>query len=114
MRSQEKATFTKNKADTEEGLDGVKMALKVLREYYAQEGKAHSAAEGSSSSIVGLLEVVESDFSRGLAEMTAAEENAQTIYDRESYANKIDKTMKEKDVTYKTKESVGLDKQVTV
>jgi len=113
LRAEEKATFQFNSAETKQGLEGVKMALKVLREYYAQDGKDHSAAEGSATSIVGLLEVVESDFSRGLAEMTATEENAQTTYDRESYSNKIEKTMKEKDVDYKTKESVDLDKRVT-
>merc|ERR1712151_177194 len=95
----------------EQGLEGVKLALKVLREYYAQD-KAHAAAEGAGANIIGLLEVVESDFSKGLAEMTAAEESAQATYDTETKENEIEKTTKDQDVAYKTKESAGLDKAV--
>jgi len=110
FRQEEKATYTKNKAEMEQGLDGVKMALKVLREYYSKEDKDHAAAEGSASGIVGLLEVVESDFSKGLAEMTATEESAQVAYDAATKENEIETAMKKKDVEYKTKESASLDK----
>jgi len=111
MRQQENKDYTKNKADMQQGLEGVKIALKVLREYYAQD-KAHAAAEGAGANIIGLLEVVESDFSKGLAEMTAAEESAQATYDTETKENEIEKTTKDQDVAYKTKESTGLDKAV--
>merc|ERR1719297_736291 len=87
------------------------MALKVLREYYASS-KAHSAAEGAGANVIGLLEVVESDFSKGLAEMTATEDSAQSAYDTETQENEIEKVTKEKDVEYKAKESTGLDKAV--
>eukprot|EP00928_Gymnodinium_smaydae_P023690 TRINITY_DN1944_c1_g1_i1.p1 TRINITY_DN1944_c1_g1~~TRINITY_DN1944_c1_g1_i1.p1 ORF type:complete len:721 (+),score=275.94 TRINITY_DN1944_c1_g1_i1:76-2163(+) len=112
MRSEEKATFVKNKADTEQGLEGVKMALKILREYYAQGDKAHAAAEGAATSIVGLLEVVESDFSKALAEMTTAEETAAVSYEQTSQENRVLKATKEKDVQYKAKEAADLDKAV--
>jgi len=111
MRKQENTDYVKNKADIEQGLAGVKLALKVLREYYALE-KAHAAAEGGGASIIGLLEVVESDFSKGLAEMTATEESAQTTYETETKEHEIEKATKDKDVEYKTKESTGLDKAV--
>eukprot|EP00929_Paragymnodinium_shiwhaense_P034810 TRINITY_DN1889_c0_g2_i2.p1 TRINITY_DN1889_c0_g2~~TRINITY_DN1889_c0_g2_i2.p1 ORF type:complete len:712 (-),score=302.32 TRINITY_DN1889_c0_g2_i2:140-2203(-) len=110
FRQEEKATFQKNKAEMEDGLEGIKMALKVLREYYAQADKAHGAAEGSASGIVGLLEVVESDFSKGLAEMTATEDSAESAYVAATKENELERTMKEKDVEYKTKESAELDK----
>merc|ERR1719242_1958085 len=97
MRQQENKDYVQNKADMEQGLEGVKLALKVLREYYAQE-KAHAAAEGGGASIIGLLEVVESDFSKGLAEMTATEESAQTSYETETKENEIEKAAKDKDV----------------
>merc|ERR1719215_1910201 len=74
MRAEEKETYASNKADMEQGLQGVRLALKVLKEYYAKEDEAHAAAEGAGAGIIGLLEVVESDFTKGLAEMTAAEE----------------------------------------
>lgn len=60
--------------EIEQGLKGIKMALKVLREYYAKGDKAHDADEGAGSGIIGLLEVVESDFTKGLSEMTSDED----------------------------------------
>eukprot|EP00448_Togula_jolla_P013942 CAMPEP_0170579020 /NCGR_PEP_ID=MMETSP0224-20130122/5765_1 /TAXON_ID=285029 /ORGANISM="Togula jolla, Strain CCCM 725" /LENGTH=716 /DNA_ID=CAMNT_0010902025 /DNA_START=46 /DNA_END=2192 /DNA_ORIENTATION=+ len=112
MRATEKETFVSNKADMEQGLEGVKLALKVLREYYAKAAKAHEAEGGASTGIIGTLEVVESDFSKGLAEMIAIEESAASSYDTESKENAIEKVTKEQDVTYKTKESASLDKAV--
>ena len=56
-----------------------------------------------------MLEVAESDFSKGLTEMNAAEETAQNTYDQESKEDEIEKTTKNQDVKYKTKESIGLD-----
>jgi chromosome segregation ATPase len=111
MRHEENKDFVSNKADMQQGLEGVKLALKILREYYASS-KSHAAADGAGSNVIGLLEVVESDFSKGLAEMTAAEDSAQASYETESKENEIEKTAKEQDVAYKTKESVGLDKAV--
>jgi chromosome segregation ATPase len=112
MRQEEKATFTHDSAETKEGLEGVKAALKVLRDYYAQDA-AHGSAGGAATGIVGLLEVVESDFSKALAEMTSIEENSAATYEADSQENEIDKTMKTKDAEYKTAEAAGLDKAVT-
>jgi prefoldin subunit 5 len=112
MRQEEKATFTKNKADMEQGLEGVKMALKVLREYYATEDKAHDSADGASTTIIGLLEVVESDFSKSLAEMTATEANSEASYDQQTKENSIAKVTKEQDVKYKSKEISELSKSL--
>jgi len=113
IRGEEKAAFDTNSAEMEQGLDGVKMALKVLNEYYAKSDKSHSSAEGASTGIIGLLEVVESDFSKGLAEMKAGEESATGAYELETKENEITKVTKEQDVKYKTKESAGLDKAVS-
>mmetsp|Transcript_4080 Transcript_4080/g.11917 ORF Transcript_4080/g.11917 Transcript_4080/m.11917 type:complete len:695 (-) Transcript_4080:97-2181(-) len=112
LRSEEKKDFAKSKADLEQGLEGVKIALKVLREYYAKSGKAHSAAEGAGSSIVGMLEVVESDISQSLAGLVATEENSQSSYVAESKENEIEKSSKEQDAKYKAKEAADLDKSV--
>jgi chromosome segregation ATPase len=110
FRHEENSAFKTNKAEVEEGLGGVKTALKVLRDYYAK-GDA-TAATGAATGIIGLLEVVESDFSKGLAEMTSVEENAQATYDAATKENAITKATKDQDVKYKTKESVSLDKAV--
>jgi chromosome segregation ATPase len=110
MRAEENAAFLHNKAETEEGLQGVKMALQILRDYYAQDNSAHGAADGAAGGILGLLEVVESDFTRGLAEMVAAEASALAEYVAQTKANQIEQATKEQDVKYKNRESAGLDK----
>merc|ERR1719453_1487527 len=84
IRSEEKAAFEVNSAEMKKGVEGVQMALKVLNEYYAKADKAHGSADGAGSGIIGLLEVCESDFSKGLAEMTATEDAAVSEYDRTS------------------------------
>merc|ERR1719409_2201066 len=79
LREEENAAYQKNSAEMELGIEGVKKALKVLRDYYAQDA-SHGAAEGAGSSIIGLLEVCESDFTKGLTEMTAEEQTAAADY----------------------------------
>merc|ERR1711933_387032 len=109
IRLEEKEAYTKAKAEMEAGIKGVQLALKVLRDYYAKD-KAHAADEGGGAGIIGLLEVVESDFSKGLIEMTSTEEAAQASYDQETKENEIEKVTKEQDIKYKTEEATGLDK----
>merc|ERR1719478_343947 len=111
IRSEEHALFTQTKSDTSKGLEGVKLALKVLREYYAQD-KAHAAAEGAGAGIIGLLEVCEADFSKALAEAETAEAAAVAAFDKETKENEIEKVTKEQDVKYKTQEFKGLDKAI--
>jgi len=110
IRQAEKAAFDQSKADLDKGLAGVKAALKILTEYYAKDGKAHEAAEGAGGGIITLLEVVEADFSKNLAQITSDEETAIAEYEQVSKENEIEKTTKEQDVRYKNKESKDLDK----
>merc|ERR1719502_89793 len=110
LRAEEKEAYEVNSAEMSKGIKGVQVALKVLNEYYAKEGKDHGAAEGAGEGIIGLLEVVESDFTKGLAEMTAAEESAAAEYDQMTKENEITKASKMQSVKYKTQESKGLDK----
>merc|ERR1719487_1123702 len=131
MRADENAAFKLAVADLEAGLNGVRMALKILRDYYAKGEESgediaalmqvkqpepptgHQKAEGSASGIIGILEVAESDFARNLAEEKANEEAAQDDYDKTTQENKITKATKEQDVKYKTKEKAGLEKFVS-
>merc|ERR1719263_636487 len=109
LRQKEKELFDASKPEMEAGIEGVKMALKILREYYAKEDKAHAAAEGAGGSIIGILEVVEADFTKGLAEMIANEEAAAKAYEEQTHENEIERTMKEQDVKYKTKSELEGD-----
>jgi chromosome segregation ATPase len=128
-RTDEHAAFVQAEADLKQGIEGVDKALEVLREYYGsgaafvqssvtsmmqQPAKptTHSADGGAGGSIIGMLEVCVSDFSKSLAEETVAEDEAQAEYEKMTQENKISKTTKEQDVKYKTSEAKGLDKAI--
>merc|ERR1719198_1618000 len=99
----------------------------MLREYYSKDKgdpalldmgevdsqpsppETHSSADGAASGIISMLEVIESDFSKALAETEVQESTAQTEYDQTSQENKITKQMKEQDVKYKGQEKKRLD-----
>merc|ERR1719482_2511957 len=106
IRAEEKTAWADAKADYESGIEGVGMALKVLRDYYAEKEESfvqakHDKATGAAS---GMLEVVESDFTKSLAEGTAKENMAQEEYEKLTQDNKIATTEKETAVKYKTKD----------
>merc|ERR550514_2634617 len=110
LRAEEKALYDQQKPELEMGLKGVKLALKILNDYFA---KSASASEGAGSGIIGMLEVIESDFSKSLAEITAEEEMASTTYKRETQENEVEKAMKENSVKHLTRQAAGLDKSVS-
>merc|ERR1719162_342225 len=101
IRADEKAVFDKNHPEMEQGLKGVKLALKILNDYYAKADKSHGSSEGAGSGIVGMLEVIESDFTKGISEMVAGEQTAAATFERETKENAVDKTT----------EAAGLDKK---
>ena len=111
LRAEEAEAYKTNRAELEQGLEGVKLALKVLSDYYDSDA-SHNAAEGAGSSIIGLLEVVESDLEKEFAEVIATEEMAAATYEKETKENTIDKAAKGQDVKYKTKEADELDAAV--
>merc|ERR1719198_209537 len=130
MRSEENADYKQAKADLEAGIGGVEKALTVLRDYYGgaasmlQDSDSawsmqpappakHSKSSGAGGGIIDILEVCESDFSKDLAKTESSEADAQDAYDKQTQENKIQKTMKEQDVKYKTQEFKSLDKEIT-
>eukprot|EP00811_Abedinium_folium_P035688 NODE_8461_length_1494_cov_7.685443.p1 GENE.NODE_8461_length_1494_cov_7.685443~~NODE_8461_length_1494_cov_7.685443.p1 ORF type:complete len:390 (-),score=153.31 NODE_8461_length_1494_cov_7.685443:324-1370(-) len=108
IRKMEHEQFLKDKADLEQGIEGVKVALKVLREYYDSADKDHDAATGSGSGIIGMLEVIEADFASSFGEMMSQETTAQADYERGTQENTVEKTAKDQDVAYKMKAVTSL------
>jgi len=117
LRESEHSEFVKSEADFKQGLDGVRYALKVLREYYSKQGASaalvqqpavgtHSASTDSASGIIGLLEVAESDFARSLAESRANEEDSQNEYDTTTQDNR-ELTASKKAATSGKQDEVG-------
>jgi hypothetical protein len=136
IRREQNAEYKQAKSDLELGLAGVRKALGVLREYYGGSAAAsaallqgsdgfdammqqpsmpqkHSKADGAGGSIIGMLEVVESDFAKDLATEETVEADAAAEYEKVSMTNRVSKTMMEQDVKYKTKEFKGLDKTIS-
>merc|ERR1719454_2688727 len=72
----------------------------------------HVKATGAGSSIIGILEVVESDFATNLAKEESAEADAEAEYEKMTQENAVTKTLKDQDVKYKTQEFTGLDKKI--
>merc|ERR1740130_897764 len=112
LRAEEKAAFDKNSAEMKQGIEGVKKALQVLKDYYAKGDAQGASSEGVGNGIIGLLEVCESDFTKGLTEMTADEESAAADYEAYAKEDEIANVQKAADVKYKTKDAAGLDKNV--
>jgi len=114
IRAAEAAAWKEAKADYESGVEGVGMALQVLRDYYAEKeesliqqpapGATHTKATGAATGIIGMLEVIESDFTKSLADGTAAEAMAVEAYEKLTQDNKIATTEKSTAVEYKTKD----------
>merc|ERR1719375_2878412 len=131
VREETHKAFVEAKADLEEGLEGIRGALSVLREYYQADAALlqqagglgafmqqpapptkHEKASGAGGGIIDMLEVIESDFAKNLAQEEEEEAAAQTEYEKLTQENKVTKTTKEQDVKYKTKEFTGLDKEI--
>lgn len=111
IRLEEKGLFEAAKPELEQAVAGIQKALKVLNDYYAKDA-SHGSAGGSSTGIIGLLEVCESDFSKELAEITDSEAKSIYYYDQTTKENEITKVTKEQDVKFKTRAAAGLDKSV--
>jgi len=107
LRSEEKTLFEKNQPKVKDGLEGVKVAIKVLRDFYG--GKKGSNGKGGAG-IIAMLEVAESDFSKNLAEMVTEEERSKKEYQELTHENDVVKATTEQDIKYKSKE-VGELKQ---
>merc|ERR1740116_445915 len=72
----------------------------------------HVKAGDAGSSIIGILEVCESDFAKNLATETSEEDDSEAEYQKTTQENKVTRTLKEQDVKYNTQEYETLDKEI--
>jgi len=120
MRQAENTEFLKKKEELDGALKAVTSAIKVLRDYYSgkslvqtsntasntdsqdmsalmqEREQSHEAqpAGSAAASVIGLLEVAESDFTKALEEAQAAEDAAQAEYDTMVQDNKVSRAEK--------------------
>jgi len=119
LRQDEKSTNTETIKDAGEAQTAVAQALTVLKEFYAKAGEAtallqqqpeapeifdkpYQGMQSENGGVVGMLEVIESDFARLEADTKAAEATAQKEYDTFMTDSKVDKESKTKDIEHKT------------
>merc|ERR1719324_210487 len=121
FRQEEKAKNEQTVKDAVDAQNAVAQALVVLKEFYASAGEAtallqqkdgsaqpeifdspYTGMQSEGGGVVGMLEVIESDFARLEAETTAAEATAQKEYDNFMTDSKVDKAQKTTDIEHKT------------
>merc|ERR1719247_2395601 len=117
LRQEEKAKNTETISDSQEAQTAVAQALTVLKEFYAKAAEATAFVQqkapevfdkpykgmgGESGGVVGMLEVIESDFARLEADTKASEASAQKEYDQFMTDSEVDKTKKTTDIEHKT------------
>merc|ERR1719408_897070 len=102
--------------DLSESQEACAAATEVLREYYegasllqlrAKAG-ARADAEGDGSGILGVLEVAESDFAKGLAEARTAEAASASEYAKLVQESKMLKATKTMEIKGKSSEMASL------
>jgi tetratricopeptide (TPR) repeat protein len=121
LRAEEKAKNEETIKDSQEAQTAVAQALVVLKEFYAKAAEATALVQeeprnptipemykdpykgmgGEAGGVVGMLEVIESDFARLEADTKAAEATSQKEYDTFMTESKADKEAKEKEVENK-------------
>jgi len=115
LRQEEKATNTETISDADAAQTAVAQALTVLKEFYAKAGeatafvqepeifdKAYTGMGAEGGGVVGMLEVIESDFARLESDTKASEATAQKEYDEFMTDSKVDKSEKSTDIEHKT------------
>merc|ERR1719261_1458744 len=130
LRQEEKAKNTETISDSQEAQTAVAQALTVLKEFYAKAAeatafvqqkaepeifdKAYTGMGGESGGVVGMLEVIESDFARLESDTKAAEATAQKEYDEFMTDSKVDKSEKSTDIEHKTAKKQDQEQTLTI
>jgi chromosome segregation ATPase len=117
LRQKENAEYQKASAEYKQSADAVANAIQVLQEYYSQgsfvqvqAGPEFGGAKSDiGTTIVEMLEVAESDFTRLLAESEASERTSQRAYDDLSQKNAVAKAAKAAEVKGKQGEVKSLE-----
>merc|ERR1719399_2632627 len=122
LRTAEKAKNEETIKDATEAQSAVAQALTVLKEFYAKAAEAtsllqqpetrpdapeifdtkYTGMQSENGGVVGMLEVIESDFARLEADTKAAEEAAQKEYDSFMDDSTVDKASKNTSIEHKT------------
>merc|ERR1719352_761588 len=106
LRNKEHEEYAKASKDYKDSAEAVANAISVLQEYYSsgsfvqskQAPELGGAKTDIADTIMGMLEVAESDFTSLLAESEASEREAQSSYDKLAKQNALTKTANTEEV----------------
>jgi len=115
LRQAEKAKNAETISDAQQAQTAVAQALTVLKEFYAKASEAtafvqqpeifdseYKGMQSGNGGVVGMLEVIESDFARLEADTKAGEVTSQKEYDDFMTDSKVDKAAKTTSIDDKT------------
>jgi len=100
IRNEETVRNAATIKDAQVASEATARALQVLKDFYSNN--AGPAQGGSSTGVLGMLEVIQSDFVRLETETTSAEDSAAKEYTSFMRDSKKDKAVKETDMKHKT------------
>jgi len=115
LRGEEKTKNEITITDSQQAQTAVAQALTVLKEFYAKAGEAtsfvqqpeifdspYTGMQSENGGVVGMIEVIQSDFARLEAETSASEAQSQKEYDDFMGDSSVTKAQNEKDIEHKT------------
>merc|ERR550537_512823 len=116
IREEEKATNEQTITDAVEAQTAVAQALTVLKEFYEKAAEAllqgkqkpevfdepYTGMQSENGGVVGMLEVIQSDFARLETDTKAAEAEAQKAFDEFTSESAVNRAANSKDVEHKT------------
>lgn len=120
LREKEKEENTLTIKDATEAQTAVARATAILKDFYAKASTAASliqskqtpapaifdspyqGQQAANGGVLGMLEVIQSDFARLETETTSAENQAQAEHDKYIQESTVDKAQKTKDIDHKT------------
>jgi cell division septum initiation protein DivIVA len=131
LRQEEKKTNAQTVSDSQDAQTAVAQALTVLKEFYAKAGEAtallqqqpvapeifdspYTGMASENGGVIGMLEVIQSDFARLESDTKASEATSQKEYDSFMTDSKVDKEAKSTDIEHKTAKKQDENQALTV
>jgi len=127
IREKEKAENTVTISDAQEAQTAVSQAVTVLKEFYEKAGEAtaliqqkpeifdepYQGMQSENGGVLGMLEVIASDFARLETDTKAAEAEAQNAFDKFSSESAVNRAQNAKDVEHKTTKKINQESALT-
>jgi len=129
-REEEKAKNAVTVDDAKKAQEAVAQALTVLKEFYDSAAGAtslvqtqkkqpeifdapYTGMQSNAGGVVGMIEVIQSDFARLEAETMSSEAASQKEYDTFMHDSEVDKTAKSKDIEHKSAKKQNEEQALT-